>query len=150
MTDPDINLTLQRFEYPNLTVADYEHWAVLLRRHQATLGSLVLIAKADVTALPEIGEGAFVELSKVTAAIERTLRASFSYDKINYLMLMMNDPNPHFHVIPRYARSLTFENVDFADPGWPKTPDLAAGNKLDDDMAEKLLVHLKVGWLDGA
>lgn len=149
MTNPmDINPTLQRFEYPDLVIADYRHWAVLLRRHQVTLGALVLIAKADVTAWPEIGQDAFVELGNVTAAIERTLRSSFSYDKINYLMLMMNDPNPHFHVIPRYARSLAFENLDFADPGWPKTPDLGAGRTLDDEVATRLLTHLKAGWLD--
>jgi diadenosine tetraphosphate (Ap4A) HIT family hydrolase len=149
MTEPmDINQTLRRFDYPALLVRDYAHWAVLLRRHQATLGSLVLIARADVTAWPEIGTDAFTELATVTAAIERTLRSSFKYDKINYLMLMMNDPNVHFHVIPRYRRTLTFEGIDFADPGWPKTPDLGAGRSLDDDVATTLLNQLKTAWLD--
>ncbi len=149
MTDQmDINPTLQRFEYPNLLIRGYQHWAVLLRRHQATLGSLVLIAKADVTAWPEIGEDAFVELGKVTAAIEKTLKSTFSYDKINYLMLMMNDPNPHFHVLPRYGRSQVFEDIGFNDPGWPKPPDLSAGVVLEDDLAATLQNHLKTAWID--
>jgi len=142
----EINPTLERFEYPDLLIADWQHWAVLLRRHQVTLGSMVLIAKANVTAWPEIGQDAFIELSRVTAEIECTLRSSFHYDKINYLMLMMVDPNPHFHVIPRYARSVTFENIEFADPGWPKTPDLTAGKKLDDELAIKLLTRIKTAW----
>ena len=144
----DINPTLQRFEFPKLLVKDYQHWAVHLRRHQVTLGSLVLIAKAHVTAWPEIGTEAFIELGQVTAAIEQTLKSSFGYDKINYLMLMMNDPNPHFHVLPRYDRNLTFNDLDFTDPGWPKTPDLGAGRTLDDDTATALLNHLKASWID--
>lgn len=148
MTDKaTINPTLQRFEFPKLLVRDYEHWVVLLRRHQVTLGAFVLAAKADVTAWPALPPSAFTELSKVTAEIEATLQSSFQFDKINYLMLMMNDPNPHFHAIPRYSRSLTFEGADFHDPGWPKTPDLAAGMTLEDDPALHLLNHLKAAWV---
>ena len=145
-----INPTLQRFEYPKLLVKDYQHWSVLLRRHQATLGALVLAAKADVNAWPALDAEAFTELAKVTSEIERTLKSSFHYDKINYLMLMMNDPNPHFHVLPRYGRRLTFEGMDFDDPGWPKTPDLASGAMLEDDVAGALMNHLKTSWVDDA
>ncbi len=142
----EINPTLERFEYPNLLIAERQHWAILLRRHQVTLGSMVLIAKANVTAWPDIGQDAFVELGKVTGEIEDNLRSLFSYDKINYLMLMMVDPNPHFHVIPRYAQTQTFEDLEFADPGWPKTPDLAAGRTLDDEPAMRLMTHIKTAW----
>ena len=121
-----ISLTLERFEYPKLLIADYPHWAVLLRRHQVTLGSLVLSTKSEVTAWPDVGQDAFTELAQVTAAIERTLQSRFRYDKINYMMLMMVDPNPHFHVFRRYAESMT----------------------LDDDLAAKLLDYVKAAWDD--
>ncbi len=39
-----MNETIQRFGYPATLVAEYEHWLVLLRPAQATLGSLVLAA----------------------------------------------------------------------------------------------------------
>ena len=143
-----LNPTLERFEYPDLMVKDFEHWAVTLRRHQVTLGSLVLIAKSHVTAWPDIGTEAFTELSVVTGAIERTLRTAFAHDKINYLMLMMVDPNVHFHVFPRYARDLDFEGMTFKDTGWPKAPDMGAGPTLDDVMVGKMIAHLKAGWQD--
>ena len=142
----DLNPTQVRFEHPDLLVKDFQHWCVMLRRHQVTLGSLVLIAKSHATAWPDIGTEAFVELATVTAQIERTLRAAFANDKINYLMLMMNDPNAHFHVLPRYARTISFEGMDFEDAGWPKTPELASGPTLDDEMARKLIAHLEAGW----
>ncbi len=147
MSEPaDLNPTLVRFEYPALLVRDYEHWAVTLRRHQVTLGSLVLIAKAHVTAWPDIGSAAFAELGSITAAIERSLKSVFGYDKINYLMLMMADPNVHFHVLPRYGRPMTFEDVEFPDAGWPKVPDLGSGPTLDDRMAARLKARLQAGW----
>ena len=141
-----LNPTLEKFEYPALLVREFDHWAVTLRRHQATLGALVLIAKSDATAFSDLDAEAFTELGKVTAAIESTLRTTFAYEKINYLMLMMVDPNVHFHVLPRYGRALAFEGMEFDDPGWPKAPDLGAGPTLDDEMAGKLIAHLKTGW----
>lgn len=149
MSDPtDLHPTHIRFEYPDLLVKDFQHWSVMLRRHQVTLGAFVLIAKSHATAFPDIGTAAFAELGEVTSAIERTLRAAFAYDKINYLMLMMNDPNVHFHVLPRYEGERQFEGMDFKDAGWPKTPDLGAGPTLEDDMARRLIAHLKAGWQD--
>lgn len=143
-TDP--NPTLVSFEYPNLLVRDYEHWSVLLRRHQATVGALVLIAKSDATAWPDIGTDAFSELGLVTSDIEGALRSAFGYDKINYVMLMMVDPNVHFHVLPRYGRAVTFEGVEFEDAGWPKAPALGSGPTVDDAMAAGLMKHLKAAW----
>jgi len=149
MPDPaSLNPTLVKFDYPALLVKDFEHWSVTLRRHQVTLGSLVLIAKSDATAWSDLSPEAFTELKKVTSSIEHTLGTLFTYDKINYLMLMMVDPNVHFHVLPRYERKLSFEGLDFEDTGWPKTPDLGSGPTLDDDMAKRLIEHLKSGWQD--
>ena len=149
MPEPDqLHPTQLRFEYPDLLVKDFEHWSVTLRRHQATLGSLVLIAKSHATAWPDIGGEAFTELGAVTSAIEKTLKGAFAYDKINYLMLMMVDPNVHFHVLPRYEQTLSFEDMEFEDAGWPKTPDLGSGPTLDDDMAKRLIAHLKASWQD--
>ncbi len=140
------NPTQQRFEYPKLLVQDFEHWSLTLRRHQVTLGALVLLAKSDATAWSDLDQAAFTELGKVTASIERSLKPLFAYDRINYLMLMMVDPNVHFHIFPRYGRTLNFEGVDFADAGWPKAPDLGSGSSLDDDMAMRLITHLKGAW----
>ena len=67
----NLHPTQLRFEYPDLLVKDFEHWSVMLRRHQVTLGSLVLIAKSDATAWPDIGTEAFTELATVTAEIEK-------------------------------------------------------------------------------
>ena len=42
-----MNPTIEKFGYPTTLIREYEHWLVLLRPEQVTLGSLVLAAKSD-------------------------------------------------------------------------------------------------------
>jgi diadenosine tetraphosphate (Ap4A) HIT family hydrolase len=70
----------------------------------------------------------------MVATIERVLHAAFSYDKINYLMLMMNDPHVHFHVMPRYASERTFAGRSWKDAGWPALPVLGGDAAGDDEL----------------
>ena len=62
------------------------------------------------------------EFALVVKDIEKALKASFQYDKINYQMLMMKDAHTHFHIIPRYASKRTFAGNEWTDDAWPKPP----------------------------
>jgi diadenosine tetraphosphate (Ap4A) HIT family hydrolase len=120
---------MEKFGYPETLIREYQNWVVLLRPQQATLGALVLICKHEVDSFSKIGSESFAELEQITTDIEQNLEACFSYDKINYLMLMMVDREVHFHVLPRYAETCYFDQAEFKDPGWPGPPDLAHINK---------------------
>ena len=138
-----MNVTMKKFGYPETLVKDYRYWVVLLRPQQATLGALVLICKEDVDAFSKVSPEAFSELKDITAAIERCLGECFSYDKINYLMLMMVDRDVHFHVLPRYAQTQLFAKNEFADPGWPGPPDFTWYNEVGEGATRKLLQELR-------
>jgi diadenosine tetraphosphate (Ap4A) HIT family hydrolase len=133
-----MNTTTKKFGYPDTLIKEYVHWVVLLRPQQATLGALVLICKNEADTFSKISPDAFSELKEITAAIEDHLKDCFSYDKINYLMLMMVDHDVHFHVLPRYAHSRIFEQQEFNDPGWPGPPDLAQINKTGELLTRKI------------
>ena len=133
-----MNVTMQKFGYPDTLIAEYDHWVVLLRPSQVTLGSLVLAAKSDATAYGQLPPAAFSEQANIVAAIERRLKAFTEYERINYLMLMMVDPNVHFHVIPRYEGTRTWAGVDFLDAGWPGPPRLDAATVLDPAIQRKM------------
>ena len=137
-----MNPTIEKFGYPATLVREFDHWLVLLRPAQVTLGSLVLAAKSDVTAYGALPRDAFAEQGDAVAAIERALRAFTAYEKINYLMLMMVDPNPHFHVIPRYAGSRAWNGVEFPDVGWPKAPQLGSEIALSPEQIGALAKEL--------
>lgn len=140
------NQTAIRFGYPETLIREYEYWTVLLREQQLTLGSLVLCAKADATDFSALSSSAFNEMSTVIRDIERVLKAAFEYDKINYLMLMMVDPNVHFHVVPRYAEERSACGLTIADPGWPAAPKLGESRKLTREERDDLCAHIISFW----
>ncbi|MGI9415015.1 MAG: HIT family protein [Hyphomicrobiales bacterium] len=140
------NPTMLKFGFPGTLVHDYKHWSVLLRPAQATLGALVLVCKDPAQAFSAISPAAFAELERVTGDIERALSAFRPYQKINYLMLMMVDKDVHFHVLPRYETTQTFEGETFPDPGWPAVPDLSQAVKPDDAIAARLIGELQRLW----
>ena len=137
-----MNPTLEKFGYPATLLVELDHWAILLRREQVTLGSLVLAAKSDAVRYSELPPEAFAEQGKAVPRIERTLASFVGFEKINYLMLMMVDPNPHFHVIPRYSEPRNWNGIEFPDLGWPKSPRLDAAVTLDETQIARLVADL--------
>lgn len=132
------NQTLLKFGYPQTLIKEWHHWAVLLRPAQVTLGSLVLAAKSDATAYSGLPDEAFAEQGVAVRGIERALREQCDFERLNYLMLMMVDPNVHFHVIPRYEKARQWNGVNFPDRGWPGPPDLKTATELDGEQSKKL------------
>jgi len=141
-----MNATIEKFGYPATLIAEFDHWVVLLRPAQPTLGSLILAARSDATAFGDLPGEAHAELKTVTATIEAALTKAVDYTKINYLMLMMVDPHVHFHVIPRYEGGRGYAGIDVTDAGWPKVPALAEARALTEDEIEKLIAWLRGWW----
>ena len=141
-----MNETILRFGYPDTLIADYEHWVVLLRPAQPTLGSVVLAAKSDAIAFHELEPGAFAELGVAVASIEAALKQGVNYSKINYLMLMMVDAHVHFHVLPRYEGERSAAGVTIADSGWPKLPVLGDAVEINPEQLAALAAWLKGLW----
>ena len=132
------NATMETFGFPDTLIRQFDHWAVLVRPAQVTLGSLVLVSTSDATAFGELPPGAHAELAAVVPAIEDALRSFVRYEKINYLMLMMVDPHVHFHVIPRYDGVREWDGQRFPDGGWPGAPDLKSAVKVETDRLKRL------------
>lgn len=137
---------MTKFAYPESLVKEFSRWVVLVRPEQVTLGSLVLVCKDPVTTFPQISGAAFRELKAATTEIEACLSSQWHFQKINYLMLMMQDKDVHFHVIPRYDRERRFADLSFADRGWPGPPDLANAKKLESARLRELASHLRRSW----
>ena len=140
------NQTAVRFGYPDTLIREYDNWLVLLREPQATLGSLILCEKSDATEFSAISRESFQEMDMVIGDIERVLKAAFSYEKINYLMLMMVDPNVHFHVIPRYSEPQSACGLTIADPGWPVVPQLGVAKEISPAERDVLREYISGYW----
>lgn len=138
-----MNATIEKFGWPATLIAQFDHWVVLLRPAQPTLGSLVLAARGDATAFGDLPAQAHAELKTVTATIEAALTRAVGYARINYLMLMMVDPHVHFHVIPRYEGERSAAGLTIVDAGWPGQPDLGTAVKVDSESDTRLRDWLK-------
>lgn len=137
---------MRKFGAPETCIREYPRWSVLLRRPQVTLGSLVLAAHDRATAFSQLSGASFTELRQVILDVETALSRAFGYDKINYLMLMMVDPDVHFHVVPRYSGTRTFGGREFVDAGWPGPPDLKSHNESDDPIFGGILGRIRSSW----
>jgi diadenosine tetraphosphate (Ap4A) HIT family hydrolase len=137
-----MNPTIEKFGFPGTLLRELEHWVILLRPAQVTLGSLVLAAKSPATAYHQLPREAFDEQADAIELIEHALADFCQYERINYLMLMMVDPHVHFHVIPRYSEPRTWGGVNFADEGWPATPQLGSAVQLSDEQIGALRTEL--------
>jgi diadenosine tetraphosphate (Ap4A) HIT family hydrolase len=137
-----MHATLRTFGFPETRIDETERWAVCLRRKQATLGAVVLVCKEPARAFSQVSREAFGELPEVVERLERGLARAFRFDRLNYLMLMMVDPEVHFHVVPRYAEAPTFAGHRFPDPGWPGPPDLGHAARVPPEVLERIRDHI--------
>jgi diadenosine tetraphosphate (Ap4A) HIT family hydrolase len=140
------NATEIKFGDPATRIAQTARWTILARPKQVTLGSLVLVCREPVRAFSDLSPEAFAEFGGVVRDVERTLRDYVRYERINYLMLMMVDPDVHFHVIPRYSDARTLLGVEYRDAGWPGPPALDRGVDLDDKARDALVPALRQAW----
>jgi len=139
-----MNPTIEKFGYPATLVGETDHWVVLLRPAQVTLGSLVVAAKSDATAFGALDPRYHADLATVTQRVEAMLAKAVRYERMNWLMLMMVDPQVHFHVLPRYEGAREHDELILSDAGWPGPPDLKSAIALSDEHKTKLQ-----GWLTG-
>lgn len=115
---------------------EYEHWVVLFRDKQVTIGSVIIMSKhLDKESLGDVSAEAWGEFGIVCKESEAAITEAFGAEKFNYLALMMYDPEVHFHVIPRYSKPVTFASKTFVDLDWPEATKRIALD-LDTDMLE--------------
>ncbi|NDV95456.1 HIT family protein [Dysgonomonas sp. 521] len=118
----------EKFKVEEFKIYESKFWIWSLRPVHNTLGAGILSLKRYTESFSDISEEEGSDLALIVKVIERALKVNFTYDRINYLMLMMVDPHLHYHVIPRYSIEQEFDGQKFKDEGWPKLPQLTAPN----------------------
>lgn len=141
-----MNPTMRKFAYPTGLIAEYAHWVVLIRPQQVTYGSVVIAAKSAGLSLSDLTATEAAELPSVIRDYEGTLSKLTQPEKFNYLALMMVDPNPHFHALPRYSKPIVRDGRSFEDPVFPRPPDLSLLNEVDAAQLELIRRHLAANW----
>jgi diadenosine tetraphosphate (Ap4A) HIT family hydrolase len=117
------------FRVQELTIERFDHWVWSVRPVHCTLGAGVLSLARLCTELGSVTRDEAAELADAACTLEQRLKEAFQPDRVNYLMLMMVDPQLHFHVIPRYATARKLGGIAWLDSSWPAAPVLANGSQ---------------------
>lgn len=142
MIENNFRMFNDKFNVNKYLIMESDHWRLSLRPFQATLGSAILSLNRPCENFADITTEESADLKEIVSYTEKRLKLAFSYDKINYLMLMMVDPHLHFHVIPRYSREINFEGAVWSDSNWPTAPDLG-GKSLNEEEAGKIIEKIR-------
>src|SRR5690554_717049 len=128
-----------KFKINEFLIKKLNYWVISLRPQQVTVGSLIVSLNRKCEFLHEITPEESKDLTLVFKTVEKIYTTTFKPDKVNYLALMMIDNQVHFHVIPRYSKSVVFEKNKYNDTDWPKPPNLLESI----DFSERKLLNLK-------
>ena len=127
-------------------IKEYEHWVVLFREKQVTVGSVIIMSKQlKARGLGELPVEAWTQFGEVCRDVEAMITRVFGAEKFNYLALMMVDPEVHFHVIPRYSKPVRFAGLEFIDADWPKATQRVALD-IPEEIRRGIEHRLKEYW----
>lgn len=132
-----------KFRVADLAVHRTGGWIVSVRPSQCTLGACVIGLDRECRSLGDATPDEAAGLIRAARWFEDRARAAFGADRFNHLALMMVDDQLHFHALPRYAAPRDLAGHAFADPGWPKVPDLFHANPSDDAVLAAVAATLK-------
>ncbi|MGI6382032.1 MAG: HIT family protein [Tissierellaceae bacterium] len=118
----------EKFKIKELKIYETDYWIWSLRPHQTTLGAGILSLKRECSNFSELNQEEYSDLNNIIKVIEKTLKKTFNYDIMNYLMLMMVDKQVHYHVIPRYEKEFEIFGRVWKDRSWPGIPKLNEEN----------------------
>lgn len=132
----------EKFEVNYNKIYETDYWIWSLRPHQATIGAGILSLKRECSTFAELEQKEFADLNNIIKVIEPTLKRTFKYDVINYLMLMMLDKHVHYHVFPRYEKPVEILGEVWKDESWPAVPKLG-GEPLSGQKLQKIAQFIK-------
>ena len=131
-----------KFKPDEYAVKEFEHWVIVVRPKQITLGDAVIILKRQIPSIGDANKEELAEFPSVISWYENRCKTLFNAEKFNYIAAMMKDNFVHFHAIPRYSNERFFADLTWTDEFWPKPVSL-----VDAKTANETLDAIKDAFL---
>lgn len=136
--NPEFASFRDKFRLDDLGIAVAGGWCLSVRPGQLRLGAMVLSSSSGAGSMAELTSAELQGMGEAFALAESLVSRVFEADRVNYLCLMMQDPIVHFHVLPRYSRSVRRYGQVWEDPDWPAPPVVSPAISSDE-----LLIRVK-------
>ncbi|MBP5407482.1 HIT family protein [bacterium] len=111
---------MDAFHPTKTLIKEFQHWVVLLREGQVTLGDCLIVLKRETPFLGDMTDLESQELSSVLKWYEKKCKTIFGAVKFNYIVAMMRDNFVHFHAFPRYSDTVNRYGIEWKDEKWPR------------------------------
>jgi len=111
---------MKKFKPETNTIKEFNHWVVLLREKQVTLGASIIALKREIPSFSQMSAEEAAEFPDVIAWFEELNVSLFGAEKFNYVAAMMKDNFVHYHAFPRYGSVIVRYGVEWKDLNWPK------------------------------
>jgi diadenosine tetraphosphate (Ap4A) HIT family hydrolase len=122
----------RKFRLNELTIATLGQWVISVRPAQLTLGSMVVSTAEGELDFASLGTAAGPDLLRAFAVAEELATKRLGAVRLNIACLMMKDPIVHFHVLPRYDRTIHRYGATWEDTDWPGPPTFGPASTSDE------------------
>lgn len=116
-------------EFCNLTDKDKryllmesEHWVCFLADNQNYIGRCIIASKSHIESIDKLSNEEWLELKRIIERVQSALKSTLNASHFNITCLMNNafksempSPHMHFHIIPRYKKSVVINNNIYCD-----------------------------------
>ena len=113
---------IEKEEHKKLFVTETEHWRVSLSPNQSYLGYCVVALKRHCGDMADLTTEEWIDFSRLSKRFESAVRKVFGATMFNWSCLMNHayqaenpQPHVHWHVKPRYLKSVEFCGETFDD-----------------------------------
>ncbi len=101
-----------------LDIKKGEYWKIGLHPNQAYLGRSVVILNRHIEDYFDTTLSEQKELNNLAKTLRNVLKDTFGADHLNYASLGNEVRHVHWHIIPRYSKSVVFGGITFEDKRW--------------------------------
>jgi len=111
---------MEAFKPKTNWVKEFEHWIIVIREDQVTLGDCIISLKRCLGSLGDMSIEEATEFPKVIQWYEERCVDLFGAVKFNYIAAMMRDNFAHLHAFPRYNSPISKYELEWLDERWPR------------------------------
>ena len=130
------------FKPQDTLIKEFEHWVILLRSEQITLGDCIFVLKRNIPSFGDMTKEEGAEVAEAIQWYEKRCTELFGAVKFNYIAAMMRDNFVHFHAFPRYSASVDLFDRTWEDERWPRVIQFSPTPIVDGNL-HQLVNYLK-------
>jgi len=135
----------EAIKLPQVVLFETSHWACNLAQDQTYLGRSYVTSKRHCGDLIELTPDEWRDLQAAMRKFETGMRKTFNARLFNWSCLMNNafqsqnpQPHVHWHVRPRYSRTVTVAGEQFTDEHFGHHYERRTNRRVDDSVMRQI------------